>query len=109
MARSVPKNFEKIRNAGISDEALEWNYTHGVSDPTRVSPDNWVLQRALVNRPGNKEIMLDLLYDYRTNPGRYPAVAGILPQAPAANADRLGQERRHRQIGPSSFPLGGGV
>jgi pimeloyl-ACP methyl ester carboxylesterase len=67
-----PSNFEKIRNAGISDEALEWNYTHGVSDPTRISPDSWVLQRALVNRPRNKEIMLDLLYDYRTNPGRYP-------------------------------------
>jgi pimeloyl-ACP methyl ester carboxylesterase len=67
-----PQNFEMIRNAAISDEALEWNYTHGVSDPSRISPDSWVLQRALLNRPGNKDIMLDLLYDYRTNPGRYP-------------------------------------
>lgn len=68
-----PENFQKIREAGISDEALEWNYTHGVRDATRISPDNWVLQSALVNRPGNKEIMLDLLYDYRTNPSLYPA------------------------------------
>jgi pimeloyl-ACP methyl ester carboxylesterase len=67
-----PDNFRKIREAGISDEALEWNYTHGVDDPTKVSPDSWVLQRALLNRPGNKEIMLDLLYDYRTNPALYP-------------------------------------
>ncbi len=67
-----PENFSKIREAGISEEALEWNYTHGVRDITRVSPDSWVLQAALVNRPGNKEIMLDLLYDYRTNPGLYP-------------------------------------
>lgn len=67
-----PGNFARIRDAGISDDALEWNYTHGVADPSRISPDSWMLQRALVNRPGNKEIMLDLLYDYRTNPGRYP-------------------------------------
>ncbi|RCS22859.1 alpha/beta hydrolase [Phyllobacterium salinisoli] len=67
-----PENFQKIREAGISDEALEWNYTHGVKDVTMISPDSWVLQRALVNRPGNKEIMLDLLLDYRTNPDLYP-------------------------------------
>lgn len=67
-----PSNFQKIRDAGMSDDALEWNYTHGVQDPTKISPDSWMLQRALLNRPGNKEIMLDLLYDYRTNPALYP-------------------------------------
>jgi pimeloyl-ACP methyl ester carboxylesterase len=67
-----PSNLQKIRDAGISDQALEWNYTHGAKDISKISPDSWVLQSALVNRPGNKEIMLDLLYDYRTNPGLYP-------------------------------------
>jgi pimeloyl-ACP methyl ester carboxylesterase len=67
-----PSNFQKIRDAGISDQALEWNYTHGAKDISKISPDSWVLQSALVNRPGNKEIMLALLYDYRTNPGLYP-------------------------------------
>ncbi len=66
-----PANFAKMREAAISDSALEWNYTHGVKDRTQVSPDSWLLQRALVNRPGNKEIMLALLYDYRTNLGHY--------------------------------------
>lgn len=66
-----PANFAKIAEAAISDSALEWNYTHGVKDPTKVSPDSWVLQRALVNRAGNKEIMLALLYDYRTNLDHY--------------------------------------
>ncbi|GII94339.1 alpha/beta fold hydrolase [Sinosporangium siamense] len=65
-------NREAIRSAGMSDAALEWNYTHGVDDPSRIDPDNWVLQSALLNRPGNKDAMLDLLYDYRTNPGLYP-------------------------------------
>jgi pimeloyl-ACP methyl ester carboxylesterase len=67
-----PDNFRRIREAAISDDALAWNYTHGAKDESRISPDSWVLQRALVNRPGNKEIMLDLLYDYRSNPPLYP-------------------------------------
>ena len=62
-----PANFKAIREAAISDAALEWNYTHGVPDASRINPDSWVLQRALVNRPGNKDVMLALLYDYRTN------------------------------------------
>jgi pimeloyl-ACP methyl ester carboxylesterase len=66
-----PANLARIREAAISDSALEWNYTHGVKEPSRVSPDSWVLQQALVNRPGNKEIMLALLYDYRTNLDHY--------------------------------------
>lgn len=64
-------NFDKIREAAMSDQAFEWNYTHGVKEPARVNPDSWVLQRTLVNRPGNKDIMLALLYDYRTNLGQY--------------------------------------
>ena len=66
------ENFQTIRDAAISDDTLAWNYTHGVRDETKISPDSWVLQRALLNRPGNKEIMLDLLYDYRSNPRLYP-------------------------------------
>jgi pimeloyl-ACP methyl ester carboxylesterase len=62
----------KIAEASMSREALEWNYTHGVVDPTTINPDSWILQDALLNRPGNKEAMLDLLYDYRTNPALYP-------------------------------------
>jgi pimeloyl-ACP methyl ester carboxylesterase len=68
-----PENFAKIREAAISDAALQWNYMHGVKDGARIDPDSWVLQQALVNRPGNKDIMLALLYNYRTNPDRYPA------------------------------------
>jgi pimeloyl-ACP methyl ester carboxylesterase len=66
------ENFAMIREAAMSKEALTWNYTHGVKDATKISPDSWVLQSALLERPENKEIMLQLLYDYRTNPGLYP-------------------------------------
>ncbi|HET9394628.1 MAG TPA: alpha/beta hydrolase [Nitrospiraceae bacterium] len=67
-----PANYDKIRDAAMSDEALEWNYTHGVKDPERINPDNWVLQRALLNRPDNKKIMLALLNDYGNNLAHYP-------------------------------------
>jgi pimeloyl-ACP methyl ester carboxylesterase len=64
-------NFSRIRGAAMSDAALEWNYTHGVKELERVSPDSWALQSALLARPGNKEAMLSLLFDYRTNLDRY--------------------------------------
>jgi len=67
------ENYNKIREAAMSREALEWNYTHGVKDPTKISPDSWVLQSALLDGPERKEIMLALLYDYRTNLALYPS------------------------------------
>jgi pimeloyl-ACP methyl ester carboxylesterase len=65
-------NRAKIAQAGMSAQALEWNYTHGVADTTKINPDSWLLQDTLLNRAGNKDAMLDLLYDYRTNPALYP-------------------------------------
>lgn len=67
-----PANFTKLQNAAMSDAALEWNYTNGVADPTRICPDSWVLQRTLLERKGNKDAMMALLYDYRSNLDRYP-------------------------------------
>jgi len=54
--------------------AYTFQYTDGVADVSRVSPDNWVHDQALLDRPGNADIQLDLFYDYRTNLPLYPAV-----------------------------------
>ena len=70
-ADPTPENRAMIADAAMSDEALEWNYTHGTADPAAISPDSWLLQRALLNRPGNRDAMVELLVDYRTNPERY--------------------------------------
>jgi pimeloyl-ACP methyl ester carboxylesterase len=51
-----------------------FQYTDGVSDRSRISPDNWVHDQALLDRPGNDGIQLDLFYDYRTNVPLYPEV-----------------------------------
>ncbi len=71
-----------------------FQYTDGVRDVSRISPDNWVHDQALLDRPGNKDIQLDLFYDYRTNVPLYPQFQAFLPRAQAADADRLGQERQ---------------
>jgi len=67
-----PAAFVKLEGAAMSDAALEWNYTNGVADPNRINPDSWVLQRALLERKGNKDVMMALLYDYRKNLDQYP-------------------------------------
>ena len=33
------------------------------SDPSKISPDNWVIDQAYQDRPGNKEIQLSILYN----------------------------------------------
>lgn len=53
-------------------KATKWQYTHGVPDVSLVSPDTWTHDQALLDRPGNQEIQLDLFYDYRTNVPLYP-------------------------------------
>ena len=53
--------------------ATKFLYTDGVSDVSRISPDNWVQDQALLDRPGNKDIQMDLFYDHRTNVPLYPA------------------------------------
>lgn len=53
-------------------ETTIFQYTDGMSDRTRIAPDNWVHDQALLDRPGNNDIQLDLFYDYRTNLPLYP-------------------------------------
>lgn len=47
-------------------------YTTGSPHPERIPPETWHLDQALMERPGNKDIQLDLLYNYRTNVALYP-------------------------------------
>jgi len=56
----------------VSFETTKFQYTDGMGDLSRISPDNWVIDQALLDRSGNKEIQLDLFYDYRTNVPLYP-------------------------------------
>jgi pimeloyl-ACP methyl ester carboxylesterase len=56
-----------------SAESTRWQYQNGVEDQTLLNPDAWTSDQAGLDRPGNQEIQLDLLYDYRKNLAHYPA------------------------------------
>ena len=58
----------------VTLEATKFQYTDGVSDVSRVAPESWVLDQALLDRPGNADIQMDLFYDYRTNVQLYPKI-----------------------------------
>ena len=64
----------------VTPEITKFQYTDGVADVSRVSPDNWVHDQALLDRPGNAEIQMDLFYDYRTNLPLYPAIQAYFRQ-----------------------------
>ncbi|EAS49170.1 alpha/beta hydrolase fold family [Aurantimonas manganoxydans SI85-9A1] len=58
----------------VTPQITKFQYLDGVKDTRRVSPDNWVHDQALLDRPGNVEVQMDMLYDYRTNLPLYPQV-----------------------------------
>jgi pimeloyl-ACP methyl ester carboxylesterase len=58
----------------VTLETTIFQYTDGVDDKTRISPDNWVHDQALLDRPMNADVQMDVMYDYRTNLPLYPAV-----------------------------------
>ena len=65
-------NRDALR-AFLSPETTRWQYTHGVADPTAVSPDGQSLDNFYLARPGADEVQLDLLGDYKSNVTLYPA------------------------------------
>jgi pimeloyl-ACP methyl ester carboxylesterase len=57
--------------ACLAPEASKWQYMHGASE-SRVAPESYALDSALLARPGNEEIQLDLFLDYASNVKLYP-------------------------------------
>jgi pimeloyl-ACP methyl ester carboxylesterase len=64
-------NREALR-AFLTPQTTIWQYTHGVPDPTAVSPDGYSLDNFYLARPGADEVQLDLFRDYKTNVALYP-------------------------------------
>ena len=70
-------NRDALRAFSAPQNTL-FQYTHGVSDPALVSPDGRNLDDFYLARPGNDEIQLDLLGDYKTNVALYGAIRAYL-------------------------------
>jgi pimeloyl-ACP methyl ester carboxylesterase len=64
-------NRDALR-AFLKPETTVWQYTHGVPDPTTVSPDGYSLDNFYLARPGAHEPQLDLFGDYKSNVALYP-------------------------------------
>jgi pimeloyl-ACP methyl ester carboxylesterase len=56
----------------LAPATTQWQYTHGVTDTTTVSPDGYSLDNFYLARPGADEVQLDLFGDYKSNVALYP-------------------------------------
>jgi len=90
--------------AYLNRDGLRGQYLTGVQDPTRIDPDNWLIDKTLIDRPGVDEIMLDLLYDIRNQAPVFQAMQELLRErrpptlvATGAN-DEIFPEQVVRQI-----------
>jgi len=64
-------NAEPLKSLLVMD-ATKWQYHTGARNLESVSPDCWVHDQAGLDRPGNKEIQLEMFYSYGSNPPLYP-------------------------------------
>jgi pimeloyl-ACP methyl ester carboxylesterase len=55
----------------LAAATTKFQYLVGARDPEAISPDNWTIDQALLDRPGVDLAQLDLLEDYKTNVAAY--------------------------------------
>ncbi len=65
---------EAALRPALEREAIRWQYTHGVPDPTTVDPDAWEHDLRTLERPGADRAQLALFGDYASNRALYPQV-----------------------------------
>ncbi|HEY1483022.1 MAG TPA: alpha/beta hydrolase [Candidatus Acidoferrum sp.] len=75
------ENRDVLRRAVLTFEGTRSQYVDGVPDPLQtVAPESYALDAALLERPGIKEIQLDLFLDYASNVKMYPAFQAYFRQ-----------------------------
>jgi pimeloyl-ACP methyl ester carboxylesterase len=63
---------EKPVRAFLTAETTKFQYTQGVRDIRKVSPDSWTFDQFFLERPGNDAVQLELFYNYQSNLALYP-------------------------------------
>jgi pimeloyl-ACP methyl ester carboxylesterase len=71
-SKPTAENREMLRQA-LSPEGLCSQYLDGVPHREQVAPEGYTLDAAMIARPGNMDIQLDLFLDYANNVKLYPA------------------------------------
>lgn len=69
--RQTPETEAAVREF-LTLDATRWQYVTGVADETLLDPEAWHHDHALISRPGNDRVQLDLFLDYATNAPLYP-------------------------------------
>lgn len=80
-AAPTADNRDILRQSVLTAGGTRWQYTYGVANPESVAPESYTLDTALLERPGNKEIQLDLFLDYASNIKLYPKFQEYFRQA----------------------------
>jgi pimeloyl-ACP methyl ester carboxylesterase len=70
-ADSRPENRTALHFL-VDAKSTRWQYENGVTDHTLLDPTTWLVDQAGLDRPGNREIQMDLFHDYGSNVPLYP-------------------------------------
>ncbi|MNV57634.1 Haloalkane dehalogenase [compost metagenome] len=76
-----PANRQAVHDGMLNLEGTKWQYVQGVANPDSVAPESYTLDAALLERPGNKDIQLDLFLDYANNLTLYPEFQAFFRRA----------------------------
>ncbi len=71
-SQPTAENRDAIRQA-LTPAGMRREYSSGIANPDLIAPESYTLDAALLGRPGNVEIQLDLFLDYANNVKLYPA------------------------------------
>jgi pimeloyl-ACP methyl ester carboxylesterase len=74
----TPQRRESTAQEYLSADGIRNQYLYGVKDPSLIDPDSWTIDKALIDRPGVDEIMLDLLWDIHNNVATFSAMQQFL-------------------------------
>ena len=62
----------EVVHQALSPAGIRSQYVEGVPHPERIAPEGYTLDAAMIARPGNMDIQLDLFLDYANNVKLYP-------------------------------------
>lgn len=71
-AEPTAEHRNAVGDAILNFEGTKFQYVHGVANPDAIEPESYALDAALLERPGQKDIQLDLFLDYASNLKLYP-------------------------------------
>ena len=71
--REPTARHREVVHQALDPAGLRLQYTAGVPHPERIAPEGYTLDAAMIVRPGNMDIQLDLFLDYANNVTLYPA------------------------------------